>query len=385
MTDTIDLSIRDQFPILAKKNYLVSHSLGAMPVGAREGLVRYADEWETKGVVAWEEGWWELPVTIGDKVGAIIGAPRGSVGMQPNVSLATGVFLSSLPFDGKRNKIVTTEMNFPTNLYLFEGWESLGARVVRVPANDDVIVDTEKLLAAIDGETQVVAISHVLFRSSYIQDVAAVVAKAHEAGALVLIDVYQSAGTVPFDVIDLGVDAAVGGCLKWLCGGPGNAFLYVRPDRARELKPRLTGWQSHEKPFAFDAGSFKRAEGAWRFLTGTPTIATMRAAEAGLDIVHAVGMDSIRAKSLRLTRLILDRCEREGWPVKSPRDDAVRGGTVTIALREAEQLKDELIRRDILVDYRPKAGVRIAPHFYNTDDEVTAALDAIASIVSDAR
>ncbi len=380
MTDGIDRAIRDQFPILAKKNYLVSHSLGAMPVGAREGLMQYADEWETKGVVAWEEGWWELPVTIGDKVGAIIGAPRGSVGMQPNVSLATGVFLSSLPFEGKRNKIVTTDMNFPTNLYLFEGWESAGARVVRVPTKDDVSVETERLIAAIDAETQVVAISHVLFRSSYIQDVAAVVAKAHAVDALVLIDVYQSAGTVPLHVSDLGVDAAVGGCLKWLCGGPGNAFLYVRPDRARELKPRLTGWQSHEKPFAFDRDSFRRAEGAWRFLTGTPTIATMRAAEAGLGIVHAVGMDKIRAKSLRLTRLILDRCDREGWPVNSPRDDAVRGGTVTIALPDAEQLKDELIRNDILVDYRPSAGVRIAPHFYNTEEEVLAALDALAAI-----
>lgn len=380
MTDGIDLKIRDQFPILSKKNYLVSHSLGAMPIGAREGLARYADEWETKGVVAWEEGWWELPVTVGDQVGEIIGAPRGSVCMQPNVSLATGVFLSSLPFDGKRSKIVTTDMNFPSNLYLFEGWERFGARVVSVPTEDEVSVDTERLIEAIDEETQVVAISHVLFRSSYIQDVAAVVAKAHDAGALVLIDVYQSAGTVPFSVMELGVDAAVGGCLKWLCGGPGNAFLYVRSDRARELKPRLTGWQSHEEPFAFDRSSFDRAEGAWRFLTGTPTIPTMRAAEAGLAIVRAVGIDKIRAKSLRITRVMLDRCDQEGWPVKSAREDSVRGGTISIAVPGAEQVKDELIRNNIIVDYRPHAGLRVAPHFYNTDDEVFAALDAVADI-----
>lgn len=385
MTDGIDLAIREQFPILANKNYLVSHSLGAMPLGAREGLLRYAEEWETRGVVAWEEGWWELPVTIGDKVAAVIGAPRGSVGMQPNVSLATGIFLSSLPFAGKRNKIVTTDMNFPTNLYLFEGQERAGARVVRVPTKDDVVVDTERLVDAIDEETQVVAISHVLFRSSYIQDVDAVVAKAKTCDALVLIDVYQSAGTVPLDVGALEVDAAVGGCLKWLCGGPGNAFLYVRPDRARELEPRLTGWQSHVEPFAFDRKTFKRAEGAWRFLTGTPTIASMRAAEAGLDIVRAVGMDHIRAKSLRQTRIILERCDREGWPVNSPREDPVRGGTVTIAVPEAERLKDELIRNDILVDYRPNAGLRIAPHFYNTYAEVESALDAIAAITKAAQ
>ncbi|MBD3161186.1 MAG: aminotransferase class V-fold PLP-dependent enzyme [Candidatus Eisenbacteria bacterium] len=373
---------RPEFPILDRCTYLVSHSLGAMPRGAGEGLARYAREWEERGVRAWSEGWWELPIQLGDRVGRLLGAPAGSVAMQPNVTLATAIFLSCLDFDGGRRRLVTDALNFPSLLYLFRQWGALGTGVepVVVPSRDGRSIDPETLLAAIDERTRVVAISHVLFRSSFVQDVPRIVARAHEAGALVLLDVYQSAGILPIDLTALDVDGAVGGCLKWLCGGPGVAFLYVRPDRARELEPRLTGWQAHADPFAF-APELERTEGAARFLHGTPAIPALRAAEAGLDRVEEAGIEAIRNKSLRQAGRIIDRANEEGWAIGSPRDPERRGGVVSIQPPHAYEVSRALLARDIVIDYRPEGGIRIGPHFYNTDAEIDAALDAIAEIL----
>ncbi len=376
------LEYRAQFPILERKTYLVSHSLGAMPRGAVGGLEQYSREWMDEGVAAWND-WWGLPISIGDSIGSLIGAPPDSISMQPNVTLATAVFLSSFDWAGPRNGIVTTELHFPSVLHILDGMRDQGARLTVVPGVDGISIDTDRLIERIDESTQVVNISHVLFRSSFIQNVAAVVEKAHHVGAHVLIDIYQSAGTVPIDLTELGVDAAVGGCLKWLCGGPGNAYLYVRPDLSGRLTPRLTGWMSHAAPFEFKIPPVDRANGGWRFLSGTPSVPAMRAAEAGLEIVTRAGVEAIREKSLRLTGRIIDRSDREGWKVNTPRSDESRGGTVSIDLPAADSMAGSLDDLEIMVDCRPGAGIRMGPHFYNTEDEVDRALDAIAALLAE--
>ena len=375
------LQFRDEFPILERATYLVSHSLGAMPRGARRGLEAYAQAWDLRGVRAWNEGWWSLPIAVGDRVARVIGAPPDSVAMQPNVTLATALFLSCYRFSAPRNRLVTTALNFPSLLYLFDGVE--GAEVVRVASDDGIHIDTDRLLAAIDERTRVVAISHVLFRSSFIQEVERIAARAREVGAAMLLDVYQSAGSVPLDVTALGLDAAVGGCLKWLCGGPGAAFLYVRPDLQDQLEPRITGWQAHQDPFAFAPPPITRAPGSWRFLHGTPAIPALMAAEAGLEIVAQAGVDAIRAKSMRQTALVMARGQKEGWTLRSPLDPNRRGGTVSIDPPQSYEVSRELLAREVIVDYRPGAGIRLAPHFYNRDDEVVRALDEIAAILRD--
>ncbi|MGH2570357.1 MAG: aminotransferase class V-fold PLP-dependent enzyme [bacterium] len=372
------LRFRAEFPSLDACTYLVSHSLGAMPRAAEERLAAYAREWSEQSTRAWNDGWWRLSWSLGDRIGELLGAAPGSIVMQPNVTLAAAVFLSALKFEEPRDRIVATALDFPSILYLLRGQAERGARVVEVPSDDGVSVETERLLDAIDERTRLVAVSHVLFRSSWRQDVDAIAARARRMGAMVLVDLYQSVGAVPIDLGALGVDAAIGGCLKWLCGGPGAAFLYVRPDLAGSLRPTITGWCAHRDPFEFSTGDFEPADGAGRFLHGTPAIPALRAAEAGLEIVSRAGVRAIREKSVRLTGRILDRCQAEGWPVRTPPDPDRRGGVVSVDVPHAYEVSRTLIEDDILVDYRPGGGIRIAPHFYNRDAEVDRALDAIA-------
>ena len=376
------LRFRRRFPILESTCYLVSHSLGAMPTEAREALTRYADEWNGRGVRAWRDGWWQLPLSLGDRLAPLLGAAPGTICMQPNVTLASAVILSALEFaTGGRNRIVTTDLDFPSMLYLYDALTLPGSEVLRVPSEDGITIELARLLQAIDDRTRVVALSHVVFRSSYLHDVKRITERAHEVGAQVLLDVYQSAGVVPFSLAELGVDFAVGGNLKWLLGGPGVAFLYVRPDLQPRLSPRVTGWMAHEDPFGFELPPIRRAEGMARFLHGTPAIPALRAAEAGVGIVAEAGIDAIREKSLRLTRRMLERARSEGWNVRTPEEDSRRGGVVGLDPPHAYAVSQCLLDRNVIVDYRPGAGIRIAPHLYNTADEVEHALGEIAEIL----
>ncbi len=277
------LAHRPEFPILEKTTYLVSHSLGAMPRGAAAELEEYTRQWSTRGVRAWAEGWWAMPVTVGDAVGRIIGAPPGSVVMHQNVSICQSVLLSCFDLSARRNKIVYEDLNFPSVMYVYEAHRALGARVVTVPSADGMTVPLERFLEAIDEETLLVPLSHVIFRSGFVQDVPAIVQRAHEVGAYVVADVYQSAGTVPVDVTAWDVDFATGGSVKWLCGGPGAGYLYVAPRLQRRLQPRVTGWMAHEHPFAFEAGAIDYASDATRFLHGTPAVPALFAARAGYE------------------------------------------------------------------------------------------------------
>jgi kynureninase len=363
---------RGRFPILRDTTYLINHSLGAMPAAAEDRVLEFARTWRERGIRAWGEGWWEMPMTVGDQVGRIIGAPPGSTVMHQNVAVAEAIVLSCFrPVDPGRNRVVYEEGNFPSVRYLYQAQPEL--EVVAVP-------DDKAIVAAIDERTLLVPITHVLFRTAEIQDVAAIVRRAHEVGAHVVLDAYQSVGIVPLDVAALRVDFAVGGSVKWLCGGPGNGWLYVRPDLAEVLEPTLVGWQAHARPFGFEP-ELEYADKSVRFLTGTPNVPALYAATAGYDLIEEIGVGRIRENSVRQTQLLIDLLDRAGFDVGSPRDPARRGGTVTVRTPEFEAVHTELAHRGILCDFRPDAGLRLGPHYYNTDDELEHAVSQITEIV----
>jgi kynureninase len=375
------LRYRSEFPILEKTTYLISNSLGAMPRGVVDAMRGYTDAWATRGVRAWADGWWMLAREVGDEIGSLMGAPGGSVSIHQNVTQCQAVVASCFDFSGRRNKVVYTDLNFPSVMYFWEAQRARGARVHMVLNDDAVHVNTERLLAAIDEDTLLVPISHVIFRSSFVQDVKAIVERAHAVGAHVILDSFQSLGSVPFDVLQLDVDFACGGVLKWLCGGPGTAYLYVRPDLGRALRPAFTGWVAHEQPFAFAIGQTRYAEPPYRFMNGTPNVPALYAARPGLSIVREAGVAAIREKSRRQTARLIELADERGWPVNTPRNPDRRGGTVSIDMPNSEQVCAALLAREVIVDYRPKAGVRMSPHFYTKDEELETAMAAVDDIL----
>jgi kynureninase len=381
------LKFRGEFPILDRSTYLVSNSLGAMPRATADRLAEYAELWATRGVRAWADAWWELPVRVGDEVAPLIGAAPNAVAMVANVSLAHAAVVSALDFRGPRDTIVMTALDFPSVRYAVEGMAARqGARVVVVPAAaDGISVDEDALCAAIDERTRLVAVSHVLFRSAYVMDAARIVRHAHAAGALVMLDAYHSVGVLPVDVRALDCDFLAGGVLKWLCGGPGGCFLYAAPDvdarAGAPVLPALTGWQAHARPFAFEDG-MTHADGAWRWLTGTPAVPALYAALEGPRLVRAAGIAAVRAKSERQTARLIALADARGHPVRAPRDPARRGGTVAFDVPHGYEVAQELLSRDIVIDYRPGAGIRVAPHFYTSDEELEAAVLAVDEILA---
>ena len=376
------LALRREFPILERTTYLINNSLGAMPRGVRDELATFAREWEERGVRAWHEGWWEMSAETGDLLAPLLGVGRGEIAMHQNVSVGAAVFFSCFDYPPERNRIVYTELNFPNVMYLAQGERRKGAEIVVVPTDDGIGVPTERLLAAIDERTRLVPVSHTLFRSAFVQDAAAIARRCREVGAVLLLDVYQSAGVLPLELAAWGVDAAVGGSVKWLCGGPGAGFLWVRPALARELEPALTGWQADVEPFAFRTGPIRLAETPWRFLNGTPNIPALYSCRAGYRIVAAVGARRIRERSLTLTTHLMQAAEEAGFEVRTPRDPARRAGTVSIWHEQAERLCQELLAREIMCDYRPRAGIRLSPHFYNTIEECDHAIATLEELAA---
>lgn len=380
MTDLLEW--RSEFPILENSTYMISNSLGAMPRAVYQSMRAYADSWGNRGIRAWEEGWWEMAVGVGDKIAPLIGAAAGEISLHQNVTITQAVISSCFDFGGKRNKIVMAEQEFPSVQYFYNEQRRLGARIETVASADRIRIDLEKLLAAIDETTLLVPISQVLFRSSYIVNARAIVERAHRVGAHVVLDVFQGTGTIPLDVRGLNVDFAVGGVLKWLCGGPGVAYLYVREDLRAKLRPALTGWLAHRRPFGFETGAIDRREDSFGFLNGTPHIPALYACQPGLEILNKVGIAAIREKSLRLTGRLLSGAKARGWRVNTPDNAAERAGTVSVECPHAEEVCRELVARNVLVDYRPKAGVRISPHFYNSERECDSVLEQIEELVA---
>jgi kynureninase len=373
------LAWRERFPILERTNYLISNSLGAVPADASTCLQDYYETWATRGVRAWEETWWMMVQDLGDLVAPLIGAGRGEVVFQPNVTLAHAVVLSALSYSGRRRRLVTDAMHFPSILYLIHEQQREGAEVVVVPSDDGISVEAQRIIEAIDDTTAAVLVSHVLFKSSFVHEVGAIGQAARRRGAIFVVDGYQAVGSIPVAVQEMGADVYIGGCLKWLCGGPGAAFLWVAPERRGRLSPRLTGWMAHHEPFAFDP-RLARRDDAWRFLHGTPAIPALYAARAGLEIVGRVGIDAIREKSLRQTNRLMELAESRSYRTTTPRDPPRRGGTVAIDIAHGYEISRGLKALDILCDYRPGAGIRLSPHFYTRDDELDAAIEAIAEI-----
>ena len=376
---------RSEFPILEHTTYMISHSLGPMPRRVEKALGEFTETWAIRGIRAWGEGWWEMPLTCGGLIGSIIGAPKGRVVMHQNVSIAQTIVCSCFDWSGARNRLVTDGLNFPSNDYIYHGLARQGAEVASVPSSDGMTIPLESILDAIDERTLLVSISHVAFRSSYLQDLKEITERAHAVGAYIVADLYQSAGIVPLDVIGLGVDFAVGGSVKWLLGGPGAGYLYVRPDLDARLQPAATGWAAHAQPFAFQNGPIEYAPDMHRFLNGTPNVPAMYSARSGYEIVQEIGVDAIRAKSKRQTQRMIELADAAELNVHSPRNPERRGGTVIFDVPQGRAVTDELIRREILVDYRPGAGVRVAPHFYTADAEIERTIGEMSSIVRELR
>lgn len=384
------LKYRDRFPILSRTKYLVSHSLGAMPEATRDALNEYAELWATRGVRAWGDRWWMMSIEIGDIIAPLIGAPAGSVVMLPNVTTAEAVVLSSYDYSGKRNRVVTVDGEFPSVRYIYDRLaRRLGAEIVTVPHDESGLgFDLERLLAAIDERTQLVPLAHVLFESSFMVDVEAIAQRCRDVGATLVLDVFQSAGIVPIDLVKWDVPIAVGGVLKWLCGGPGGSFLYVHPELRPQLEPSFTGWMAHANPFGFEAPPMRFRDDALRFALGTPPIPALYAAREGPKIVAEAGGDgmrAIRAKSLRQTQRIIDLADARGFELRTPREDIRRGGSVSVMMPNAKEIAAELNAEDIVCDFRPASGVRFSPHFYTTDEEIEIAFGTVDAIVRSER
>ena len=348
-----------------------------MPRAVPEKLAEYARDWGDLGVKAWARGWWELPVSVGNEIAPLINADNDSIVMMPNVTIAQTAVLSAVDFPRGRDTIVMTELDFPSVRYAYaEMAERLGARVVVVRSDDGLTIDTDRLLAAIDERTRLVCVSHVLFRSAYLMDADRICARAKEVGALVSLDSFHAVGIVPVDVKQSKVDFLTGGVLKWLCGGPGGCFLYVSPAVRDGLRPSLTGWQAHARPFAFEE-TMEYTSGPFRWLNGTPVIPALYAAAEGPKILRRAGIQAIREKSVRLTTRLIELADDRGYKVKAPRDSAQRGGTVAVDVPHGYEVAQHLLSRDILVDYRVGAGIRIAPHFFTKDEELEEAVAEI--------
>jgi kynureninase len=375
------LVFRQEFPILEKTTYLVSNSLGPMPRTVPDKLAEFARDWGDLGVKAWARGWWEMPIEVGNEIAPLMNAEPGEVVMMPNVSIAQSAVASAIDFSGDRDTIVMTALDFPSVLYAYHALaERFGARVVVVESDDGIGIDQEKLLAAIDERTKLVAVSHVIFKSAFVNDVDAICRRAHEMGALVSLDAFHSVGILPVDVKGSGVDFLTGGVLKWMCGGPGACFLYVSPKVRDELAPAITGWQAHARPFAFEQ-QMEYTSGPFRWLNGTPVIPALYAAAEGPRILRRAGMKAIRARSVELTSRLIELADERGFRVTAPRESARRGGTVALDVDHGYEVAQELLAREILVDYRVGAGIRVAPHFFTRDEEIDEVVGSITEIL----
>ncbi len=362
------LAWRQEFPILATTTHLCAHSMGAMPRGAYDWLRRYADEWNARSEVAWAE-WGSYMLDHAGLIGSLIGATWDSIVFHANVSTLASIILSAIFQPGGRTKIITTELNFPSLTYNFGMYEDFGLRAQLLRSPDGITIPLEAWRDAIDDQTLAVVVDHGIFRSGFVQDVAAIAAMAHARGALAITDAYQTTGCVPYDVRQWDADVVLGGSHKWLCGGPGAAWMYVKPGLIDRFEPRVVGWFSHARPFTFDL-TMQYAHNAMRFATGTPNITGLYAARAGTDIIAKVGIGAIREKSLRLTQRIIEGADARGFSVNTPREPARRGGMVCVDFPGAERVEGKLIGRNVMIDYRPRCGIRISPHFYTTDEEV---------------
>ncbi|MDX6497368.1 MAG: kynureninase [Blastocatellia bacterium] len=374
---------REEFPTLASGIHLLSHSLGPVPRAARESMLAYYEAWEHHtSEDAWAASWWEMSTRVGDRIAQLLGGVPGSVQVQPNASIALSSVASCFNFaETERNKIVTSALDFPSMEYIWEAQSRLGANVEVVHTDDGITVRLEDILDAIDDTTCLVALSHVSFRSSYRVNVKAIVERAHKYGALVLLDVYQSAGALELHANEWEVDFLIGGTIKWLCGGPASGYLYVRPDLQKDLAPRLTGWVAHAAPFDFASAPMQYTDSVRRFAQGTPSIPALYSVLPGLQIIEEVGLRTIQTESQRRTEWMIDFALEQGWKINSPPNVEDRGASVMIYVEDGPAMVKRLAEREVFVDCRPGVGLRMSPHFFNTDEEVREAMRILAELM----
>jgi len=361
--------MRERFPTLATSTYLVSHSMGAPPLGARAALDAYWSAWAAEGSEAWE-AWLPEIAELADNLGRIFGAPPGSTSLAPNVSLLQAAIGSALDFGGDRRGVVIEALQFPTVTYVWDAWRRFGAQIVEVPSDDGRTMSTDRLCEAITEHTAAVVLSHAAYVSGSVIDVVAIGNRCHEMGAIFVLDAYQTTGIYPYDVSQLPVDIVVGGSHKWLCGGPGCGFIYVRPGLRDSLAPAVTGWMAHADPFAFEPAPIRLATSAHRWNTGTPTVPGYFAARAGHDTILEIGLETIRAHNLRLTDKLIEGAQTRGFSVPTPLEHERRTGWIGLDFPGADRATAALIERRVFVDYRPGCGIRVSPHFYTSDDEI---------------
>jgi kynureninase len=372
---------RADYPVLSRSTYLASHTLGAMHRRTPERLAEYAGLWAEQGVVAWDT-WAPEVVRVADVVGSLVGAPPGTTVMRQNLADLLGDVITALDWRGTRTRVVTSSLEWPGSLHTWSQIDRLGGEAVILPGEPDGIeVDVQRMVDAIDERTLVVECSHVLFRTSTVVDVKAIVDRAHEVGALAIVDGYQAAGTLPVDVVDLGVDLYLGGSVKYLSGGPGNGWMYAAPHVSEQLRPVTAGWFGQSKPFDFDP-DISYGAGITRFAGGTPGVPAAYAAGPAYEALAEIGMQRVRERSQSMTQPLLEAALERGFTVRSPHDPARRGGHVTIDPGQSERVHDELHRRGFVVDHRPGVGIRVSPHFYNALDEAMAVLDAMSDVLA---
>lgn len=370
---------RSRFPILADSTYLVSHSMGAAPLGARDALDVYWDEWATQGPEAWER-WLPQIAEIADGIGALVGAPPGSVFLGPNVSVLQAAIATCIDFGGARNEVVYESLQFPSLTYVWREWERYGAAVRVVESPDGRTVPTERIVAAITEKTAIAVISHAYYVSGALADVATITAHCRSVGALLCVDAYQTTGVYPYDVTALDLDLATGGSHKWLCGGPGCGWIYVKPSLRKTLRPAVTGWMAHERPFAFEAAPIVHADSMYRFGHGTPTIPGYVVAAPGHALIREIGVARVREHNVRLTDKIAGMALERGLRVSSPLQAEKRTGWIGIDFEDSERACRRLVEERFFVDYRPGCGIRVGPHFYTDDDEIDAFFRALERV-----
>ena len=374
---TTSARYRDQFPILESATYLVSHSMGAAPLGAKAALSKYYDEWAADGPEAWES-WLPRIGEIGDGIGALIGAPAGSVFLGPNVSTFQAALATSFDFTDERNEVVYESLQFPSLTYVWKEWERFGARIRVVPSDDGRSIPTDRIVDTITEKTAIVVLTHAYYVSGAIVDIRTIQQHCREVGALLCVDAYQTTGVYPYDVTEWDLDIVSGGSHKWLLGGSGCAWIYVKPDLLERFRPAVTGWMAHAAPFKFEDAPMRYAASMYRFGTGTPTIPGYIVAKPGHELIASVGIANIREHNIRLTTKIAELALERKLRVNTPLEPSQRTGWIGIDFENAESVYKQMIAERIFLDYRPGCGLRVSAHFYTADEEIDrffAALD----------
>jgi kynureninase len=373
---------RDEFPVLRRKAYLISASLGPVSTRARRYLDEYVDVWEAEGAPdpVWMDHIFPQMRRLKDTFGSMVGADGDELAITVNVSLALAAVMSCVDFS-KRKKIVLSELDFPTDGHVSLAHRRRGAEVMFLKSSDGLTVPLEAYRAAIDEDTALVIVNRVLYRTSSLLDAKEICRMAREVGAWSIVDDFHGAGIVPVDVHDLGCDFYTTGVLKWLCGGPGLSFLYARRELLSTLEPLVTGWFATRDPFSFDLQNLDYHASARRLEHGTPAAPIAFLAQGGLDIITEVGPAAIRERQQDLIEYLMAGADRAGLPVRTPRDRNTRGGMVNIGVgQEAEKVCHALLERDVCTDYRGD-GIRVSPHFFNTEEDIDRLFVALREIL----